>query len=230
MQPVMKTLCITRMDLLYAEGMWVIIGKSLTLGREEPAVFVLEIRGVGAVVGVFPPISGLLCSCRRGWWWLATQGAVFASAMPHPDQGWLPGSPREHREPCWVNSWVGNHSAECLIIPLLDHPPHSPPGSGDGFGSDLPPLPLLTSVAKKALVFFSTGRCSLARTLLCKGLDGHKMGLAWLKPEQALVSGGRQEPGGALRWEETSGWGRAGSVMKSWVEAQSLGRTAWRGV
>lgn len=89
-----------------------------------------------------------------------------------PDQGWLPVSPREHRLLCWVNSWVGNCSAECLIIPLPDHPPHSPLGSGDGFGSDLPPLPLLTSVAKRALVFFNTGSSSLARTLLCKGLDG----------------------------------------------------------
>lgn len=30
-------------------------------------------------------------------------------------------SPRESWEPCWVNSWAGNHSAERLVIPWLGH-------------------------------------------------------------------------------------------------------------
>lgn len=68
---------------------------------------------------------------------------------------------------------------------------------------------------------FSTGGSSLGRTLLCEGLDGHKMGPGWLKPEEVLGLGGRQEPGGALRWGKTLEWGRAGVVMKPWVEVQS---------
>ena len=119
------------------------------------------------------------------------------------DQGWLPGSPHGHGEPCWVNSWVGNRSAERLVAPLPDHPPRSPLGSGDGFSSDLPHPPLLTSVAKRALVVFSSGSSILGRTSLCKGLNGHKIGPAQLNPEQALVLGGRQKPGGALRWGKT---------------------------
>lgn len=93
-------------------------------------MFVLEITEVGAiVVGVFP-LSGL----QEGM-------AVVDDAGL--EQGWLPGSPGERREPCWVNTREGNGSAEHQMLDdsFADYPPCSPVGPGDGFGSALPPHP-----------------------------------------------------------------------------------------
>lgn len=123
----------------------------------------------------FPPHLRVTLLVRVwGWGRLASQGTAFVSAPP-------PGSPRA---PCRVNSWVGNHRAERLIIPLPDHPPRSPSGSGDGFGSGLPPPLPLSSVAERVLGFLRAGSSRLGRTSLCEGIKGHKTGPTWLKPEQ----------------------------------------------
>lgn len=121
MQPVMKA-------LHNQDGfvMWVIRGKSTSLDREESLVCLFwKLGGSARLLEVFSPPQG----CFLGMVEVGSPGRCVGCSDACQEQGWLPAL------------LVGRkYRAEVLVTPFPDHSLCP----GDGLGSDLPPVPLLT--------------------------------------------------------------------------------------